>query len=340
MNTSPFYIGASGHQNLGDETTQHFVTQNFRELLLAYRQREHNIILYSALAQGADQLFVQIALELGVPVEIVLPCADYETIFSSDKERSDYRRLLRSCQESHQLPAQECSDDAFLAAGQWIVDQSNFMILAWNGLPPKGRGGTGDVASYARSVGCPFVHLDTRHQTVKTYGNPFAHAKRSLTLSAKQEFTVAKQTVYQGSTLNVNQYHLRMPDGKEVVRDVLERPESILILPMGQKDIVLLIEEYDFGAGVWQLNLPGGKVENTLGDELDEQAQKELRQEVGYKAKRLEKLLDFHSHPEYISHKVHAFVAHDLEWDPLELETREEIKVHLYLERCFSRNIG
>lgn len=44
----------------------------------------------------------------------------------------------------------------------------------------------------------------------------------------------------------------------------------------------------------------------------------------------LEKLVDFYNHPGYISHKVHAFIAEDLEWDPLEVEAHEEIRVRAY----------
>jgi hypothetical protein len=44
----------------------------------------------------------------------------------------------------------------------------------------------------------------------------------------------------------------------------------------------------------------------------------------------LEKLLDFYSHPGYITHKVHLLVASDLEWDPLEMEDGEEIRVHTF----------
>ena len=36
------------------------------------------------------------------------------------------------------------------------------------------------------------------------------------------------------------------------------------------------------------------------------------------------------SHPGYIAHKVHLLVAYDLEWDPLEMEDGEEIRVHTF----------
>jgi len=330
MNTSSYHIGASGHQYLGDQETADFVAQQFRQFLKTSQQREQQVVFHSALAKGADQLFVRIALEEDVPVEVVLPCAEYETIFSSDAERNEYARLLHACQTYHQLPFQECSEEAFLAAGQWLVDHCDVMILAWNGLPPLGRGGTGDVASYARFLGCPFIHLNTQTHSTKTYGDISSRKKVSHSITPKKDFAVAKEQVYQGKTLTVNQYRLAMPDGKEVTRDVVERPESVLVLPVGQKDIVLLVEEYDFAAGVWQLTLPGGKVEQASLEKIEEQAQKELRQETGYRANRLEKLVDFYNHPGYISHNVHAFLAQDLEWDPLEIEAHEEIQVKAY----------
>ncbi len=77
----------------------------------------------------------------------------------------------------------------------------------------------------------------------------------------------------------------------------------------------LLIEEYDLGAGTWQLTLPGGKVTDPTPDGVRRQAEIELRGEIGYRTGKLEKLLDFYSYPGYISHKVHLFVAQELEWE-------------------------
>ncbi len=140
----------------------------------------------------------------------------------------------------------------------------------------------------------------------------------------------SKRTVYQGQVLTVNQYRWHTPNGDEVERDIVERPESVLVLPVGQKQHVMLIEEYDLGAGAWQLTLPGGKITDPTPDGIRRQADIELREEIGYRAGRLEKLLDFYSHPGYIAHKVHLFVAHDLEWDPLDMEDGEEIRVHTF----------
>ena len=55
-----------------------------------------------------------------------------------------------------------------------------------------------------------------------------------------------------------------------------------------------------------------------------------VSEETGFHAGRFEKLLDLNSHPGYIAHKVHLLVAYDLEWDPLEMDDGEEIRVHTF----------
>ncbi len=164
---------------------------------------------------------------------------------------------------------------------------------------------------------------------MKQYGSLHDSTRRNR-ISAKLEFAVKKQTVYQGQVLAVNHYRLQMPDDKVIERDIVERPESVLILPVGQKGTVLLIEEYDLGAETWQLTIPGGKVTDSTIEGIHKQAELELREEIGYRPGHLEKLFDFYSHPGYIAHKVHLLVAYDLEWEPLEIEDGEEIRVHTF----------
>ncbi len=333
MKGSTLRIGASGHQQIGNEATIEFVSQQLHELLSTFQHQAHEhgqkIVAYSALAIGTDRLFVRTALALGIPVEVVIPCSQYEEIYNSAEVREEYHYLLGRCQRVHKLPFQECSEDAYLAAGHWIVDHSDLVLLVWNGYPAGGKGGTADIASYARLMRCPFIHIHTRLHIVKRYGS-FLDNSRRKRVSAKQEFTVEKQTVYQGPVLEVNHYRLQMPDGKVIERDIVERPESVLVLPVGQKQNVMLIEEYDLGAGAWLLTLPGGKVIDSSPEGIWQQAQNELREETGFRADKLENLLDFYSHPGYIAHKVHLLVATGLEWDPLEMEDGEEIRVHTF----------
>jgi 8-oxo-dGTP pyrophosphatase MutT (NUDIX family) len=262
---------------------------------------------------------VKRALALGIAFEVVIPCSQYADIYDSAEIREEYHDLLGRCQQVHELPFQECSEDAYLAAGHWIVDHTDLMILVWNGYPAGGKGGTADIASYSRLVRCPFIHINPRLHIVKRFGS-FGGSSRTPRSSARREYAIEHETVYQGQVLTVSHYRLQMPDGKLVERDIVERPESVLVLPVGQQQNVMLIEEYDLGAGIWQLTLPGGKVVDSTSEGILKQAQVELREETGFCAGRFEKLIDLYSHPGYIAHKVHLLVAYDLEWDPLEMD--------------------
>lgn len=135
--------------------------------------------------------------------------------------------------------------------------------MVWNGYPAGGKGGSANVASYARLANCQFIHINTRLHIVKQYGSLLDNVRRTG-ISAKREVAIEKQAVYQGSVLTVIHYHLQMPGGKVIERDIVERHESVMVLSIGQKNNVILIEKYDLGAGVWRLTVPGGKVDNTI----------------------------------------------------------------------------
>ncbi|WP_308310873.1 hypothetical protein [Streptomyces sp. GbtcB6] len=113
----------------------------------------------SCLAAGADQLFADIALAHGVPVTAVIPGMDYEAHLGDEQARSTYRRILRSCANRVDLPREPTHEQAYFAAGCWIVDHSDHLIAVWDGRPARGPGGTGDVVAYARRRGVPVTVL-------------------------------------------------------------------------------------------------------------------------------------------------------------------------------------
>jgi hypothetical protein len=160
-------IGIGGHQDLGGPEILEFLKTSFRQLL----QESKPTCVYSALAKGADQLLMQVALELDIPVEAVIPCKDYENNYLGD-DRKEYWRLYHAARAHHLLAFPECRGRAYEAAGYWIVEQSDLTVLAWNGKPPAGRGGTADMAHYARFLGKSFLHLHTLDYTATLYQFP------------------------------------------------------------------------------------------------------------------------------------------------------------------------
>lgn len=110
---------------------------------------------FSCLAAGTDQLFADIALDCGVPVTAVIPGMDYEAHLDDDAARAGYRRILGVCANRIELPPEPTHEEAYFAAGRWLVDHCDRLIAVWDGRPARGLGGTGDVVAYARRTGVP-----------------------------------------------------------------------------------------------------------------------------------------------------------------------------------------
>lgn len=97
------------------------------------------------------------------------------------------------------------------------------------------------------------------------------------------------------------------------------------------------MREYLSGAGEYELGLCKGGIE--AGQKPEETAQRELREEVGYKAGRLDKLAELFLHPAYTTSKTHIFLARDLEESKLEGDEGEELEVIPYPFKDFAKLI-
>lgn len=150
-------IGFSGHQKIDHPERWGWVREQF-DTVLRERQGDGTRIVV-ALAKGGDQAFTEAALALGLPVDIVLPCSLYENTFKGEDAKATYRGLLARGARVETLEYVEPSQDAFLAAGKYVVDHCDLLVTLWNGKAAAGKGGTGDVVEYARSLGRPLIHV-------------------------------------------------------------------------------------------------------------------------------------------------------------------------------------
>ena len=113
----------------------------------------------SSLAEGADQLFAAHVLAVGGVLEAIVPCEDYIYSLATESGRARYEQLRNAAGRVITLPFPQPSEEAFLAAGQALVDRCDHLFAVWDGRPARGLGGTADVVSYARSRGRPITVL-------------------------------------------------------------------------------------------------------------------------------------------------------------------------------------
>lgn len=127
-------------------------------------------------------------------------------------------------------------------------------------------------------------------------------------------------------------------DGQTRDYDFITHPGAAVILPLLGDGRVLLIANQRPAIGQELLELPAG----TLDHDEDPRvcAARELTEETGYRAGKLEPLLSFYSSPGFCDERLHAFLASDLQPGRTALEPGEDIRpVPLELEEAL-RLIG
>ena len=114
---------------------------------------------------------------------------------------------------------------------------------------------------------------------------------------------------------------------------------AVLVIPLLDDDRVVLVREYAAGTNDYQLALPKGRVDK--GESFEEAADRELREEAGYGAKRLERLKALTQSPNYMEHSTQLVLAQDLfessaegdEPEPLEVEIARLSQLETLLKR-------
>jgi hypothetical protein len=152
-------FGIVGHRAL-DPPAAAFVTTRSAALIDAARFSSGQVVAISALSEGADTLFAEAAVRLGVPLEIIRPFDRYADHFSSASSRRRYGSLVAAARRETRLPFASASVYAYETAMRWIADACDVLVAAWDGSPPRGTGGTADTVSYAERIGRQIVHLD------------------------------------------------------------------------------------------------------------------------------------------------------------------------------------
>ena len=100
---------------------------------------------------------------------------------------------------------------------------------------------------------------------------------------------------------------------------------AVIIVPMKDEDTVLLAREYAAGLHRYEIGLPKGRLEK--GESVLEAAQREMKEEIGFGANRLEFLTTLSLAPGYMTHLTHIVLARDLYPEKLEGDEPEELEV-------------
>lgn len=144
----------------------------------------------------------------------------------------------------------------------------------------------------------------------------------------ESENLVESKTVFEGRKIAVRVDQLRDEAGKLYHREVVVHGGAVVILPITDDGKIILVRQWRRPAGKVLLELPAGTVEK--GEPAIETADRELQEEIGYKAGKLTPLGGFFSAPGFCTEYLYLFLAENLQESRLDPDAQEVIEVYHY----------
>lgn len=120
------------------------------------------------------------------------------------------------------------------------------------------------------------------------------------------EKTVQKNYIFKGKILTVRCDDALLPDGRPCTREVIEHSGGACVLYV-ENDAVLLVRQYRYAYGESIYEIPAGKLEK--GEDPMLAAIRELEEEAGVKAEKLELLFVDYPTPGYTDEKIYIYRA-------------------------------
>jgi hypothetical protein len=152
-------VGFSGHRQIADPGGLAGAIREALGSLLHLAPGEW--LGLTSVAEGGDQLFISQARALGLSWHAILPLPRAE--FAKDfppAEWVEVEKILDGAEHVRVITENGTREDAYLDCGMATVDGADVLLAVWDGEPAHGKGGTGDVVAYARSLGKPLILID------------------------------------------------------------------------------------------------------------------------------------------------------------------------------------
>ncbi|MBQ9037627.1 MAG: NUDIX hydrolase [Erysipelotrichaceae bacterium] len=137
-----------------------------------------------------------------------------------------------------------------------------------------------------------------------------------------------EELIYQGRICKFTHDTVTFEDGSTGHRDVLHLPGAVAVIAENNEGKLLFVSQYRHAVETELLEIPAGMLEKGENPELA--ALRELQEETGYKASKIEKLVEFFTSPGVVKEKIYVYMASDLTFVGQHLDADEYINVKTY----------
>ena len=140
-----------------------------------------------------------------------------------------------------------------------------------------------------------------------------------------EEKTLSSRLVYEGRAVKLRIDTVKMPDGRETTREVVEHSDCVAIIALDADGKVLLVEQFRKPVEKELLEIPAGGIDPD--EDPVTTVCREMREETGYLPRKVERLGGFYSAPGYCTEYLYLYLATDLTPSPLHAEDTDNISL-------------
>jgi ADP-ribose pyrophosphatase len=150
------------------------------------------------------------------------------------------------------------------------------------------------------------------------------------------EKLVSSEYVYRGRVLNLRLDQVQVKNGDVTLREIAEHRGAVAMIPLDENNNVYLVRQWRAATGRMMLEIPAGTLEENENPE--DGAPRELQEETGLTAGRLEFLVRFFPSPGILTEEMFLYLMRDLQAGAQNLMDDEDIEVvKLPLEQAVAR---
>lgn len=122
-----------------------------------------------------------------------------------------------------------------------------------------------------------------------------------------EEKTIKTDHIFKGKIISLQVDDVILPDGKSGKREIVKHPGAVAVIALTTDKKIVMVEQYRKAMDLSLIEIPAGKMEP--GEDPIVTAARELEEETGYEAEKLDHLISFYTSPGFADEIIHLYVA-------------------------------
>ena len=148
------------------------------------------------------------------------------------------------------------------------------------------------------------------------------------------EKKLTSKQIFDGKVVKLYVDTVELPDGSEAIREIVRHPGAVCVIPVTKDMDVVTVKQYRYAFEQIMLEIPAGKLEP--GEDPFEAVKRELEEESGVVAKKIEYLGEIFTTVAIFDEKIHLYLATELEFKDAHPDDDEFLEVeNIPLEKLY-----